>query len=134
MSKERLVELLEESAVAWDKYIEECFESGNTDEKTYDEFHAEYLLANGVIVPPCKVGDEINGEIVHQIEYVETLDSNGKVNQTKKIHTCDKEDAKSVVFVSHPITWEEVEAKLKGVTDTNVGGKGELLSCTCRFK
>lgn len=59
MSKERLVELLEESAVAWDKYIEECFEIGNTDEKTYDEFHADYLLANGVIVPPCKVGDTV---------------------------------------------------------------------------
>ena len=59
MSKERLVELLEEAAEAWDEYIEECFKSGNNDEKTYDEFHADYLLKNGVIVPPCKVGDKL---------------------------------------------------------------------------
>ena len=26
---------------------------------TYDEFHADYLLTNGVIVPPCKVGDKV---------------------------------------------------------------------------
>ena len=127
MSKERLVELLmsnacRENLCRGSNCAEcECYAIFEGDA----EYIADYLLANGVIVPPCKVGDEINGEIVHQIEYVETLDSNGKVNQTKMIHTCDKEDAKSVVFVSHPITWEEAEAKLKCVTDTNVGSKGE---------
>ena len=79
----------------------------------FGEWYADYLLANGVVVPPCKVGDEINGEIVHQIEYAEALDSNGNVNQTKMIHTCYQEYVKSVVFASHPITWEEAEAKLK---------------------
>ena len=43
MSKERLVELLIE---------------GHKQYLYYDDI-ADYLLANGVIVPPCKVGDKV---------------------------------------------------------------------------
>ena len=57
--RDRLIELHEEAGVAWDRYIDECQDCGNVSEKTYHEFHADYLLENGVIVPPCKVGDKV---------------------------------------------------------------------------
>ncbi len=45
--KDRLVELIEDTLQEW-----EC----DVSEKTISEI-AEYLIENGVIVPPCKVGD-----------------------------------------------------------------------------
>jgi len=78
---------------------------------------ADYLLENGVIVPPCKVGDELKGEIVHQVEYIESLGFEGKIERIKMVHTYDKDSIGKYVFASHPFTWEEweeVEAKLKG--------------------
>lgn len=75
---------------------------------------ADYLLENGVIVPPCKVGDMINGEIVCQIEYTETLGFEGQNNIEKTIHTCDKDSTEKVIFTSHPMTWEKAEQALKG--------------------
>lgn len=50
MSKERLVELLEEAEYEFLCNVTKCSEM---------EYIADYLLANGVIVPPCKVGDEV---------------------------------------------------------------------------
>ena len=131
MSKEILVELLEEAAVAWDKYIEECFESGNTDEKTYDEFHADYLLANGVIVLPCKVGDVLyvvfkayNEEKVYPVNVsairMDTKKNNNRVCVWGTFHitkfyaheykaTFKFDSIGKTVF----LTREEAEAKLK---------------------
>lgn len=57
--RDRLIELHHEAGVEWDNYLFECIDNDKIPSKTYDEFHADYLLANGVIVPPCKVGDEI---------------------------------------------------------------------------
>ena len=59
--RDRLIELHNEAGVEWDYYIDECINNGEMPSKTYDEFHSDYLLANGVIVPPCKVGTEIFG-------------------------------------------------------------------------
>ncbi len=58
-SRERLIELHEEAGAEWDYYVDECINEGKVPNKTYDEFHADHLLANGVIVPPCKVGDMV---------------------------------------------------------------------------
>ena len=51
--RERLIELINKSNVSFcnfpdENYVEKC--KGNL---------ADYLLANGVIVPPCKVGDTV---------------------------------------------------------------------------
>lgn len=55
--RERLIELHEEAGVEWDYYVDECINEGKVPSKTYDEFHADYLLASGVIVPPCRCKD-----------------------------------------------------------------------------
>ena len=60
MSKERLVELL--NKFKYDCLLS-CKDGFITVKKDCDtcvmEQLADYLLANGVIVPPCKVGDEV---------------------------------------------------------------------------
>jgi hypothetical protein len=58
--RDRLKELLKQ---AQDKYSKLCFEydrdsKGKTIE-SFEDFCADHLLANGVIVPPCKVGDYV---------------------------------------------------------------------------
>lgn len=85
-----------------------------------DVFHPEFvekivkdLIKNGAIVPPCNVGDDIKGEIVHKIEYREFF-SQGDIREEAYVHTMDKRDMGSTIFCSHPISWEEAEAALKG--------------------
>ena len=51
--KERLIELLNK------KYDHFCDQCGVNKDSHYVENLADYLLENGVIVPPCKVGDTI---------------------------------------------------------------------------
>ena len=42
-----------------DRLIELLRKSGASFERALPEEIADYLLANGVIVPPCKVGDKV---------------------------------------------------------------------------
>ena len=48
--RERLIELIR-------KGIDE--HSASTNRQAFDRYLADHLLANGVIVPPCKVGDTV---------------------------------------------------------------------------
>ena len=57
--RDRLIELHHEAGVEWDNYLFECIDNDKIPSKTYDEFHADYLLANGVIVPKFNVGDKV---------------------------------------------------------------------------
>ena len=50
--RERLIELLEKGQ---ELYYDSYGQAG----VFYKEFIADYLLANGIIVPPCKVGDTV---------------------------------------------------------------------------
>ena len=50
--KERMVELLEKADKA-------AFDAINVSFEEYYSQFADYLLSNGVIVPPCKVGDTV---------------------------------------------------------------------------
>lgn len=53
--RDRLIELHHEAGAEWDYYLDECLNNGEMPSKTYDEFHADYLLANGVRLPiMCK--------------------------------------------------------------------------------
>lgn len=57
--RDRLIELIKQ---AQDKYCDicaECAEDGYKDHESFEDFFADHLLANGVIVPPCKVGDVV---------------------------------------------------------------------------
>ena len=77
--KERLIELLKEHCVLRQD-VSDC-----TNRKTDDcpECLADYLIENGVIVPPCKVGD-----VVYQIRGdLETI-SKGEVCEFIKKKNC----------------------------------------------
>ena len=59
MSKERLVELIAVARNDYYDYSDEMHESGMSVDQSSEEYIADHLIANGVIVPPCKVGDEV---------------------------------------------------------------------------
>lgn len=87
------------------------------------EFIADYLLANGVIVPPCKVGD-----IVYQVDtlFEEVMITELKVVEltidNKGIRTLYGATSRGSIYVFDrgyglsqiKFTKEEAEAKLKG--------------------
>ena len=105
---------------------------------------ADYLLTNGVIVPPCKVGDKVyrithlrSGETIivegEMLEIAITHEYGGKISyrfyflakgeEYIRRHWslwCDFAEFGTGVFLSR----EEAEKALKSVTDTNVGSKG----------
>lgn len=60
--RERLIELLNK------KYDHFCDQCGVNKDSRYTESLADYLLANGVIVPPCKVGDTVYSNVLGEIE------------------------------------------------------------------
>lgn len=64
--RERLVELLEEAREKSREYFRSAIKkslaekksfNSKTDVRSYIDVEADYLLANGVIIPLCKVGD-----------------------------------------------------------------------------
>lgn len=65
-----------------------------------------------IVELPCKIGDELNGEIVHQIDFEES-ESQGEVRREGFVHTMNKEDLDSIVFCSHPIPWEKAKEALR---------------------
>ena len=113
MSKERLVDLHVEAVAAWDTYLDMCEEQDVEPEKTFDEFVADYLLANGVIVPPCKVGDTVYVNIFG-VETVELKVQSIEIMQSKTVFHCggiafeDDEFGKTVF-----LTREEAEKALR---------------------
>lgn len=74
-ARERLIELLNK------KYDHFCDQCGVNKDSHYTDNLADYLLANGVIVPPCKVGDvvydlsfgKINAYIVETMNFKYTV-------------------------------------------------------------
>ena len=54
---DRLIELMEEAHKSWLRYVDECAFNQTPLSFTFEQMFADHLLANGVIVPPCKVGD-----------------------------------------------------------------------------
>ena len=57
--RDRLVELIYEARKEWDVYFNDCLLKGETRTKDLTGFIADHLIENGVIVPPCKVGDTL---------------------------------------------------------------------------
>ena len=57
--RDRLIELLRQTEF---DYSEECvcaFEDGYKGAPDFAKFFVDHLIENGVIVPPCKVGDKL---------------------------------------------------------------------------
>lgn len=55
--REKLIDLLD--TVLFDNICDFCGESGDVGKRNVIEKTADYLLENGVIIPPVKVGDTI---------------------------------------------------------------------------
>ena len=121
MSKERLVELLLETPAT-------DISGGTRQEKNRlsAEHIADHLLANGVIVPPCKVGDDVyiieDEEVTSQFVLEITQHRNGmwyfayvpydkhqKVRWFYLKEKASSSDIGKTVF----LTREEAEAKLR---------------------
>ena len=59
-ARERLIELLKQKSCMFVACDEECDGCGNAEMYESEiESIADHLIANGVIVPPCKVGDTV---------------------------------------------------------------------------
>ena len=117
--RERLIELMYE---ANEKFAEcDC-----TDEEAV-EMLADHLLANGVIVLPCKVGDT-----VYVIDKGTQVWWKGKTiafyytNPSDMQFAVAFEDGEVAIYDSDCVftTREEAEKALKCATDNNVGDKG----------
>lgn len=128
--RERLVELLQEADKKVQEYI---LENDHMDWipklNELSEVRADYLLANGVIVPPCKVGDVV-WLIGNMRLYTKEVICSRKVTSVQMLRTgelimhfkdgCFPSDAVGVYVF---LTKEEAEQAL--VTDKNVGSKME---------
>ena len=111
--RNRLIELLKK------KYDHFCDQCGVNKDSHYTENLADYLLANGVIVPPCKVGDKIYCDGEHFASHckgkvmefaVNDIETNVKSMFRGEVDVqFDFEAFGKTVF----LTREEAEAKLK---------------------
>ena len=114
--RDRLVELLNEAHEGWLHYVDNCAFNQTALSFTFGQMFADHLLANGVIVPPCKVGD-----IVYSISR-KALGGHWKDNR----YIVDRWSEYKVCEIPFSLTlWEcgwknifltreEAEAKLKG--------------------
>jgi hypothetical protein len=106
--RDRLIELLEEAKIQARATI------GGLNHG-FGEWYADYLLANGVIVPPCKVGDT-----VYCIRYDKARKPFVKPLPVRSVTIWEK--GKFTVFTSREdyfgetafLTREEAEQTLKG--------------------
>ena len=58
-NRDRLVELIKEATKLYLDYLESIDEKGLIDTEGRAKFTVDHLIANGVIVSPCKVGDTV---------------------------------------------------------------------------
>lgn len=88
----RLIELIKEA---------KAIEASGIGCKVSDEYIADHLLAEGVIVPPCKVGDTVYAISESRIEEcrVDEVCIYGNENIVMTEHTCDY-DCKGCPFSS----------------------------------
>ena len=104
--RKRLIETL-----SWIRY-----KAFPTDEKAW-EFIADRLLDDGVIVPPCKVGDKVwlvsqNGQYVYDTDVVIVYrDIDGVYFETIQNDVFDDEDINETVFLTRGQALKALEGK-----------------------
>lgn len=57
--RDRLIELLKQANTLYLDYLERMDQKGLIDTEGRAEYIADYLIANNIILPPCKVGDTV---------------------------------------------------------------------------
>ena len=117
--RDRLIELLKQIDFDFGEVCVMCSEDGYKCHPSLEEFFADHLLANGVIVLPCKVGDVV---------WFDTYKKSGTVSLGIQPHKVDRIDVICVVGEKELVetklhdryfgktvflTKEEAEAKLK---------------------
>ena len=98
--RERLIELLKQVNFDFSEECVACSEDGYKVMPMLEEFFADHLLSNGVIVPPCKVGDVI---------YITSCDSPTKIEETRvaQIKIKVKENGKISYRISAPCVYDD---------------------------
>lgn len=110
--RDRLVELIYEAIKEWDFYFNDCLLNGKPRSKTLNEFIADHLIENGVVVPPCKVGETL---YLVQIDYegdyfMTTISDVSKITMLSILRAYEE---KTVVYMS--TDKEQAEQKLMEV-------------------
>ena len=119
--KNRLIELLKQSEF-YGEY--ECKDCKNTELCNKCSLHldmsalADYLLANGVIVPPCKVGDKVYC-IEYNLKIIEEYTVSGYTIKNGKLALFVFRGIYSAVVSEWFLTKEEAEAELRKRSDDN---------------
>ena len=128
--RERLIELIHRMGRDYRGLMYSLPEIDEPIPPTFEAWVADYLLANGVIVPPCKVGDVVydictifdestlKPKTVIKPRTIDFASSVSFLIESKGLVISEKDFGKTVF-----LTKEEAENAL--VTDTNVGSKKE---------
>lgn len=120
--RERLIELMKDAETKVQKTLKEKISLDLTE---WLGIYADYLLANGVIVPQCKVGTPLyflsgdleECEIIESSSWLYIIDSLGLITIEETLHElCYKYDYDYVFGVTVFSTYEEAEKALKEAT------------------
>lgn len=118
--RERLVELLWCANMDFNQYEDDMNEKGFPKED-WDEYVADYLLEDGVIVPPCKVGDKVyaissvfdestlESKKVVKTRVIDFISSPSFLIESRGLIMAERDFGKTVF-----LTREEAEQALKG--------------------
>lgn len=126
--RERLIELIADARNEYYDYSDELHEEGMSVPESSEEYIADYLLANGVVVMPCKVGDVVymwKIELIREPQLCEFIirkiqrEENAKgtynlycADNGQMAKVFDDNDIGKTVF----LTREDAERALKGET------------------
>ena len=110
--RDKLIEIIYCAGRDYDDYVDAQHEIGMSAYEDFDSWLADDLLSNGVIVPPCKVGDT-----VYCIDYVLKIVEKCKVYGLQIVNgkiqlLVDNCECKFVTSIWY-LTKEEAEEKLK---------------------
>ena len=116
--RDRLIELLKEAHEGWLRYVDDCAFNQIALSFTFEQMFADHLIANDVIVPPCRVGD-----VVYFI--YETYDEEG-------INRCILDCKVEQLGIDSKSTWFQLKlplgVKLSGYFGNNTLGKSVFLT------
>lgn len=114
--RDRLIELIYCAGRDYDDYVDSQHEIGMSAYEDFDEWLADELIANGFILPPCKVGDTVyivgmfTGQIIsNKVVAINYGDSGLFLLLDSYTVVSVEEQLGKTVF----LTKEEAEAKLK---------------------
>lgn len=119
--RERLVELIADARNEYYDYSDELHEKGMSVPESSEEYIADHLIANGVVVPPCKVGDKVyhicnvfndskmKSETIIKTRVIDFVQSMAFLAESQGLIFSERDFGKTVFLTS-----EDAERALKG--------------------